>query len=57
LWTPTSGFRRLWDWKIHGDGDGLLIDLTPAGNVRFIASGRNVTTDAVLPRAGSSTSS
>jgi hypothetical protein len=48
---PTGGFRRLWDWKIRGggDGDGFLIDLTPAGNVRFIASGRNVTTDAVLP--------
>jgi hypothetical protein len=46
---PTGGFRRLWDWKIRGggDGDGFLIDLTPAGNVRFIASGRNVTTDAV----------
>ena len=48
---PTSGYRRLWDWKIRGggDGDGFLIDLTPAGNVRFIASGRNVTTDAVVP--------
>jgi hypothetical protein len=46
---PTGGFRRLWDWKIRGggDGDGFLIDLTPSGNVRFIASGRNVTTDAV----------
>jgi glycosyl hydrolase family 95 len=48
---PTAGFRRLWDWKIPGggDGDGFLIDLTPDGHVRFIASGRNVTTDAVLP--------
>ena len=48
---PTGGFRRLWDWKIRGgnDADGFLIDLTPAGNVRFIASGRNVGTDAVLP--------
>jgi hypothetical protein len=46
---PTGGFRRLWDWKIRGggDADGFLIDLTPSGNVRFIASGRNVTTDAV----------
>jgi hypothetical protein len=48
---PTDDLRRLWDWKIRGggDGDGFLIDLTSAGNVRFIASGRNVTTDAVLP--------
>ena len=51
---PTDDFRRLWDWKIRGggDGDGFLIDLTSAGNVRFIASGRNVTTDAVLPTGG-----
>ncbi len=48
---PTTGYRRLWDWKIRGgnDADGFLIDLTPSGNVRFIASGRNVGTDAVLP--------
>jgi hypothetical protein len=48
---PTSGFRRLWDWKIPGggDGDGFLIDLTPDGHLRFIASGVNVTTSAVLP--------
>jgi hypothetical protein len=48
---PTTGFQRLWDWKIPsgGDGDGFLIDLTPTGQVRFIASGRNVTTDAVVP--------
>ena len=48
---PTGGFRRLWDWKIPGggDGDGFLIDLTPAAQVRIITSGRGVTTDAVLP--------
>ena len=48
---PTGGYRRLWDWKIRGgnDADGFLIDLTPSGSVRFIASGRNVGTDAVLP--------
>ena len=48
---PTAGYRRLWDWKIPGggDGDGFLIDLTPDGQVRVITSGRGVTTDAVLP--------
>lgn len=48
---PTTGYRRLWDWKIPdgGDGDGLVVDLTPAGQVRVITSGRNVTTDAVVP--------
>ena len=48
---PTAGYRRLWDWKIPGggDGDGFLIDLTPDGQVRIITSGRGVTTDAVLP--------
>jgi hypothetical protein len=48
---PTGGYRRLWDWKIPGggDGDGLLIDLTPAGQVRVITSGRGVTTNAVPP--------
>jgi alpha-L-fucosidase 2 len=46
-----SGFRRLFDWQPSGDPgtDGVLIDLTPSNQVRFIGSGVNVTTSAVVP--------
>ncbi|MDT0344110.1 LamG-like jellyroll fold domain-containing protein [Streptomyces litchfieldiae] len=46
-----SGHRRLFDWQPSGDdgSDGVLIDLTPANAVRFIGSGTNVTTSAVVP--------
>ncbi|MCG5214844.1 glycosyl hydrolase family 95 catalytic domain-containing protein [Streptosporangium sp. KLBMP 9127] len=46
-----SGYRRLFDSQPSGDPgtDGVLIDVTPSGNLRFIGAGRGVTTDAVLP--------
>nr|WP_107081749.1 glycoside hydrolase N-terminal domain-containing protein [Streptomyces sp. SBT349] len=46
-----DGYRRLFDWQPSGnDGsDGVLIDLTPSNEVRFIGSGTGVTTSAVLP--------
>ncbi|WP_447001901.1 glycosyl hydrolase family 95 catalytic domain-containing protein [Saccharothrix isguenensis] len=44
-------YRRLFDFQPGGDPgtDGVLIDLTPSNNVRFIGAGLNVTTDAVVP--------
>jgi alpha-L-fucosidase 2 len=46
-----SWYRRLFDFQPGGDPgtDGVLIDLTPSNNVRFIGAGLNVTTDAVVP--------
>ncbi|MCT2583767.1 glycosyl hydrolase family 95 catalytic domain-containing protein [Actinophytocola gossypii] len=46
-----SGYRRLFDWQPSGDPgtDGVLIDLTPSNQLRFIGSGTNVTTGAVVP--------
>ena len=46
-----TSYRRLWDWKTPsgGDGDGFLIDLTPAGAIRVITSGVNVTATATPP--------
>jgi alpha-L-fucosidase 2 len=46
-----SGYRRLFDSQPSGDPgtDGIILDVTPSGNLRFIGAGRNVTTDAVLP--------
>ncbi|MGH3384723.1 MAG: glycosyl hydrolase family 95 catalytic domain-containing protein [Nocardioidaceae bacterium] len=46
-----SGYRRLFDWQPSGDPgtDGVLIDVTPSNQVRFIGSGTNVTTSATLP--------
>jgi alpha-L-fucosidase 2 len=46
-----SGYRRLFDWQPSGDPgtDGVLIDLTPSNQVRFIGSGTGVTTSAVVP--------
>jgi Concanavalin A-like lectin/glucanases superfamily len=38
-------YRRIWDWKSSGggDGDGLLLDLTPSNALRIITSGTNHT--------------
>ncbi len=46
-----EGYRRLFDWQPSGDPgtDGVLIDLTPANQLRFIGSGTGVTTSAVVP--------
>ncbi|HEY0453263.1 glycosyl hydrolase family 95 catalytic domain-containing protein [Actinophytocola sp.] len=46
-----SGYRRLFDWQLSGDPgtDGVLIDLTPSNQVRFIGSGTGTTTSAVVP--------
>ncbi|MEV1007575.1 glycoside hydrolase N-terminal domain-containing protein [Streptomyces sp. NPDC049881] len=47
----SGSYRRLFDWQPSGnDGsDGVLIDLTPSNQVRFIGAGTGVTTSAVLP--------
>jgi len=48
----TSGtYRRLFDSQPSGNPgtDGVLIDLTPANQVRFIGAGQSVTTSAVVP--------
>jgi alpha-L-fucosidase 2 len=46
-----SGYRRLFDFQPGGNPgtDGVLIDLTPSNQVRFIGSGQNVTTNATVP--------
>ena len=46
-----TGYRRLFDSQPSGNPgtDGILIDLTPSNQVRFIGSGQNVTTNAVVP--------
>ncbi|WP_424528902.1 glycosyl hydrolase family 95 catalytic domain-containing protein [Sphaerisporangium viridialbum] len=46
-----SGYRRLFDSQPSGNpgNDGVLIDLTPGNQVRFIGADMNVTTDATLP--------
>jgi alpha-L-fucosidase 2 len=46
-----TGYRRLFDFQPGGNPgtDGVLIDLTPSNQVRFIGSDQNVTTDAVVP--------
>lgn len=51
--SPTSGYRRIWDWKTAsgGDGDGVLIDLTPSGTMRLIGRGQN-TAIAYAPPTG-----
>jgi alpha-L-fucosidase 2 len=50
--TTQGSYRRLFDFQPSGDPgtDGVLIDLTPDNRVRFIGSGLNVTTSAVVPR-------
>jgi alpha-L-fucosidase 2 len=47
----SGSYRRLFDFQPGGDPgtDGVLIDLTPSNNVRFIGSNQNVTTNAVVP--------
>jgi alpha-L-fucosidase 2 len=46
-----TGYRRLFDWQQSGNPgtDGVLIDLTPSNQVRFIGSNQNVTTTAIVP--------
>jgi alpha-L-fucosidase 2 len=49
--TTSGGYRRLFDFQPSGDPgtDGVLIDLTPGNQVRFIGAGTGVTTSAVVP--------
>ncbi|MFG3690812.1 glycoside hydrolase N-terminal domain-containing protein [Micromonospora sp. NPDC047740] len=49
--TTSGSYRRLFDFQPSGNPgtDGVLIDLTPSNQVRFIGSGRNVTTTATVP--------
>ncbi|WP_399344663.1 glycosyl hydrolase family 95 catalytic domain-containing protein [Umezawaea sp. Da 62-37] len=49
--TTSGGYRRLFDFQPSGDpgADGVLIDLTPTNQVRFIGAGQGVTTAAVVP--------
>ncbi|WP_235030698.1 LamG-like jellyroll fold domain-containing protein [Nonomuraea solani] len=46
-----SGYRRLFDSQRSGDPgtDGVLIDVTPAGTLRFIGAGANVGLNTTLP--------
>ena len=41
----------MWDWKTGpgGDGDGIIVDLTPSGTVRIITAGVNNTINTVVP--------
>jgi alpha-L-fucosidase 2 len=47
----SGSYRRLFDFQPGGNPgtDGILIDLTPSNNVRFIGSNQNVTTNAIVP--------
>jgi len=49
--TTSGSYRRLFDSQPSGDPgtDGVLIDLTPSNQVRFIGAGQGVTTSAVVP--------
>ncbi|MFD0745680.1 LamG-like jellyroll fold domain-containing protein [Phytohabitans flavus] len=49
--TTSGSYRRLFDSQPGGDPgtDGVLIDLTPSNQVRFIGAGQGVTTNAVVP--------
>ncbi|PZG02995.1 glycosyl hydrolase family 95 catalytic domain-containing protein [Micromonospora deserti] len=49
--TTSGRYRRLFDFQPSGNPgtDGILIDLTPSNQVRFIGSNRNVTTSATVP--------
>ncbi|MCK2216936.1 glycoside hydrolase N-terminal domain-containing protein [Actinomadura sp. ATCC 31491] len=46
-----TGYRRLFDSQPSGDPgtDGVLIDVTPSGALRFIGAGANVTLNTALP--------
>jgi hypothetical protein len=48
---PGTSYRRIWDWKTlpGGDGDGIIVDLTPSGTVRIITAGANNTINSALP--------
>ncbi|MFI6324072.1 glycosyl hydrolase family 95 catalytic domain-containing protein [Nonomuraea sp. NPDC050556] len=48
-----SGYRRLFDSQEPGNPgtSGILLDLTPSGNLRFIGGGLNITTSATIPTA------
>lgn len=47
----SGSYRRLFDWQPAGNSgtDGVLIDVTPGNNIRFIGAGAGTTTSAVLP--------
>ena len=49
--TTAGSYRRLFDFQPVGDPgtDGVLVDLTPSNQVRFIGSGAGVTTSATVP--------
>jgi alpha-L-fucosidase 2 len=49
--TTTGSYRRLFDFQPVGNPgtDGVLLDLTPSNQLRFIGSGVNVTTSATVP--------
>jgi hypothetical protein len=49
--TSAGSYRRLFDFQPVGDPgtDGVLVDLTPSNQVRFIGSGQGVTTSATVP--------
>ena len=49
--TTSGSYRRLFDFQPSGDPgtDGVLIDLTPSNQVRFIGSGTGVTSNATVP--------
>jgi alpha-L-fucosidase 2 len=49
--TTSGSYRRLFDFQPGGNPgtDGVLIDLTPSNQLRFIGAGNGVTTSATLP--------
>ncbi|WP_422769858.1 glycosyl hydrolase family 95 catalytic domain-containing protein [Plantactinospora sp. WMMC1484] len=49
--TTSGSYRRLFDFQPGGDPgtDGILIDLTPGNQLRFIGAGTGVTSDATIP--------
>ncbi|AVT38465.1 glycoside hydrolase N-terminal domain-containing protein [Plantactinospora sp. BB1] len=49
--TTSGSYRRLFDFQPGGDPgtDGILIDLTPGNQLRFIGSGTGVTSNATVP--------
>ena len=49
--TTSGTYRRLFDFQPSGDPgtDGVLIDITPSNQVRFIGSGTGVTSNATVP--------
>jgi hypothetical protein len=49
--TAGTTYRRIWDWKTAsgGDGDGIIIDLTPSRTLRVITGGQNFTINSQIP--------